>query len=578
MLSYKVYDCVIVGAGPSGLTAANLLTKTTTNYLIIEKGKTLFNRDTKSPKDIVTGIGGGGLFSDGKVSFYPSGTNLYKLNPDLLIPAYKELQNLFANFDITIPEFNPDGLEVPKVLNDNGIIQKKYDSIVMGQDMLYRLGFYLYDNIPKKNILVDHTVQKVLKTSFGYTVKTVNNADGAVVEFHARKILFSSGKFSSLSIDKIFPFDGKIFKKIEFGIRIETEPRTFDYKDLQQTDLKLIMPISSHGMEFRTFCFCRNGYIVHGEFENLSSFNGVSNVANCSLTNFGLNLRINHPEQYHALKDKISSLFVQGAVIKTPLKDFIGSNTYSWDTEIYALFKDCLLKNFPTLCTSDALLTGPSFEYSGFYPNIDNNLKVADEAIFISGDLTGDFRGLLPALVSGYFAGYAITNELKNEIEDLKAKVYIKTSPTNHTKTIFTAQSKKEFYCKDAICEFVFNQGSIPVNPFQVFGYFLGDRVNRDLVRNGNNELISRCDELWVFGTIADGVLFEIIRAIELGLPVRFFTVSTYAGKIEEITTIENIKFESEVHSKKIKKEDLINIISQVFVSNHNSLQLELHL
>ena len=46
----------------------------------------------------------------------------------------------------------------------------------------------------------------------------------------------------------------------------------------------------------------------------------------------------------------------------------------------------------------------------------------------------------------------------------------------------------------------------------------------------------------------------------------------------EEITTIENIKFESEVHSKKIKKEDLINIISQVFVSNHNSLQLELHL
>ena len=127
MLSYKVYDCVIVGAGPSGLTAANLLTKTTTNYLIIEKGKTLFNRDTKSPKDIVTGIGGGGLFSDGKVSFYPSGTNLYKLNPDLLIPAYKELQNLFANFDITIPEFNPDWLEVPKVLNDNGIIQKKYD-------------------------------------------------------------------------------------------------------------------------------------------------------------------------------------------------------------------------------------------------------------------------------------------------------------------------------------------------------------------------------------------------------------------------------------------------------------------
>jgi len=41
---------------------------------------------------------------------------------------------------------------------------------------------------------------------------------------------------------------------------------------------------------------------------------------------------------------------------------------------------------------------------------------------------------------------------------------------------IFTAQSKLQFFCRDAICEFVFNQGAVPLNPFRLYGYFLADR------------------------------------------------------------------------------------------------------
>ena len=114
-------------------------------------------------------------------------------------------------------------------------------------------------------------------------------------------------------------------------------------------------------------------------------------------------------------------------------------------------------------------------------------------------------------------------------------------------KTIFAAQSKKVFYCKDAICEFIFKELCIPINPFQVFGYFLNDRVDRNLVRNGNNELISRCDELWVFGPIADGVLFEISIAFQLKIPVRFFTVGSLQFEIREITDITKLVFEPEV-------------------------------
>ena len=60
------------------------------------------------------------------------------------------------------------------------------------------------------------------------------------------------------------------------------------------------------------------------------------------------------------------------------------------------------------------------------------------------------------------------------------------------------------------------NMAELPLNPFRVFEYFLGDRVDRELVRQANNNLISRSDELWVFGDhIADGVFFEIRYAQE---------------------------------------------------------------
>ena len=57
------------------------------------------------------------------------------------------------------------------------------------------------------------------------------------------------------------------------------------------------------------------------------------------------------------------------------------------------------------------------------------------------------------------------------------------------------------------------------------FDYFLLDAVERDTVRRANNTLVARADELWVFGSIADGVRAEIIQAQQQNKPVRFFTV-----------------------------------------------------
>jgi len=100
--------------------------------------------------------------------------------------------------------------------------------------------------------------------------------------------------------------------------------------------------------------------------------------------------------------------------------------------------------------------------------------------------------------------------------------------------------------------------GGLPLNPFRVFDYFLSDRVDRDLIRQGNNQLIRACDELWVFGPVADGGLFELFYAAHIGKPIRFFTLGTKASEIRPVECLEEVSFEPEVHAPQQSRATLL--------------------
>jgi hypothetical protein len=95
------------------------------------------------------------------------------------------------------------------------------------------------------------------------------------------------------------------------------------------------------------------------------------------------------------------------------------------------------------------------------------------------------------------------------------------------------------------ISKYVFEQHGVPLNPFMISEYFLLDTVDRDLVREGNNNLVKRADEIWVFGPISNGVLAEIKIAKELSKPIRYFKIE----KSKEIIPVpfEEVEFEEEV-------------------------------
>ena len=67
----------------------------------------------------------------------------------------------------------------------------------------------------------------------------------------------------------------------------------------------------------------------------------------------------------------------------------------------------------------------------------------------------------------------------------------------------------------------------IPVTPHIYFTQFMNDEVpiERAIALNIGRELVRECDEIWVFGEAAGGMVAEIELAKEIKLPMRFFTV-----------------------------------------------------
>jgi hypothetical protein len=75
------------------------------------------------------------------------------------------------------------------------------------------------------------------------------------------------------------------------------------------------------------------------------------------------------------------------------------------------------------------------------------------------------------------------------------------------------------------ITKYVLEQDGVPLNPFMIHEYFLLDTVSRDKIRQSNNTLVERCDEVWIFGEISNGVQAEIDIAKKQKKPIRYFIV-----------------------------------------------------
>ena len=565
-----LYDVIVIGGGVSGLAAAYSLVQKGLRILVIERGKHIYHRNRSEILDVSNGIGGAGLFSDGKLSMYPSASKLWKLQKSNLESAYKQVRLLLHEIGTDIETFSEDWCQ--DFIQEG--IQKHYESKLISIEQRLKLVFLLYQGIGGSNILTESNVTKITKSDNIYYVKI--RGGGLDCTHQAKAIIVSGGKhcFGKLVTKSGGIEVGNMTYALEIGFRVECNNSEFDYYDNPQLDVKLIRQSETHTI--RTFCCCRDGIVLESSSYDIRSLNGSStDWEQTGKTNVGILVRVEGSEG-RKLRKKLGESFFKQKGTTISLGGYLSDKESVFDEKVDSMVRGFIMDNFPKMSASNAVIHYPSIEKDGYYPEVNEILKLPSENIWVAGDATGLFRGLLSALVSGVLAGYSSSIRLKLSEKELRERLHIKVSTTDDRKVVFTAQSKQYFYCRDVVCEYVLKNGCIPVNPFRIFDYFLSDRVDRDLIRNGNNEMIKRCDELWVFGNVSDGVLFEIYMCRQMGKPVRFFNIATRSSEIRELK-MEEITFEPEIHSYGVKKEDLLALVGNKG-SAPKALQMELDL
>lgn len=394
-----IHDYVIIGAGTAGLPFASnkFRSNPKAKILILDQGVKLEDRNRDDPISCLIGTGGAGLYSDGKFSFYPAGTAIWKLDNtnQQLEKAYNLLAGELKQFNLPIPEFNThefiDHTESTWSL-------KEYPSYYLNIQQRKQLIHNLIKHIPEDCILYETKVISWIKINDIYHITAnVKNHDIIIL---AKNIICAGGRFQPLSIKN---YVQTIFRRYEFGVRIVghyTISSLIKPNGLLDPKYKCFSD-NTKSVEYRTFCWCSQGEYVLTNFDDICTYSGRADCEKTLVTNFGFNVRVLDNE---LISDDEFKKYMMSAPFKMSVKDLLNDKL---DGNIGRIIKNGLQMlssndQFKSLLECD--IVGPTIEGVGYYPDIDHTtLKVRDENIYCIGDCSGIFRGIVPGMLSGYW-------------------------------------------------------------------------------------------------------------------------------------------------------------------------------
>ncbi|HRS42933.1 MAG TPA: FAD-binding protein [Candidatus Diapherotrites archaeon] len=278
------YDIIIIGAGPAGIFSAYELTKSVSTkdlkILLIDKGQLVKNRQKT---DVMTGFGGSGTFSDGKLHFTPvlSHEKMFHLYS---ISEYQEyldyVEKLFIDFGVP-PEYYPKDLkktqEIVDIAQKNNIKLFIRKTIHVGTDRLPAVIQNIENHLKKHNIeLLPNTevVDLLVKDNVIYGVKLI---DGT--ELNAKYVICAPGRYNSSWVEKLSQKYNleKLYDKIEVGVRVEFPAALIAKHAELMYETVYLMYSKTYDDVVRTFCPCPNGYVATEEYDDFVCVNGYSN-------------------------------------------------------------------------------------------------------------------------------------------------------------------------------------------------------------------------------------------------------------------------------------------------------------
>lgn len=466
----KNFDVVIVGAGPAGLFTAYELKekKKDLKVCLIDLGKRAENRICPmkqghkcmncNPCQILSGFGGAGTFSDGKLNFIPKlgKSDLFKYMSESdaykIIDDTEEIFNKFGMDAEVYPKNTEKSEEVKREVTLKGarllLIKQKH----LGSDTLPKHieNFTNYLENEGVEIIESGNVLDIDQDKDNLNIVTYIK-DDKTQTMQAKYVVVAPGRTGAEWVQKLLdkhkiPYNSQ---SIEIGVRVEVRKEILQKITDVIYDPTIFIKTKTYGDEIRTFCtnpggfvakenyygyICVNGHALKNIKSNNSNFAFISKV---TLTQPVTNTRL-----YGESIARIANVLGDNKPIIQTLKDLKQGRRSEWHRInkgfIEPTLKDCVAgdlalvmpyriitnilegleeldKIIPGVNNDETLLYGPEIKFFSNEIETDNKFKVDGKNLYFIGDGAGKAGNIVVAAATGLIAARDIVEKEKNK-------------------------------------------------------------------------------------------------------------------------------------------------------------------
>ncbi len=463
------YDVVIVGAGPAGLFCAYELIENNPKLkvIVLDKGKFAHNRvcpmnklktecKNCNPCNILSGYGGAGTFSDGKLNFIPKlgKSDLFKYMTES--EAYKIIDDTEEIFN----KFGMDAEVFPSNMQEAKQIQKKVAKLGqrlllikqkhIGSDYLpsYIEEFSNYIKNKGVEIVENADVLDVESTDEDSHKVTYEKSDKKVI-INASNVVIAPGRTGAKWIQQLadkYKIDYKS-KSIEIGVRVEVRKEIMEEICSVIYDPTIFIKTKTYADEIRTFCTNPGGFVSKENYYGYICVNGhslkdvKSNNSNFAfISKVTLTEPVTNTREYGESIAKIANVLGDSKPIIQTLRDLRMGRRSNFN-RINKLFieptlKDCVAgdlalvlphriilnilegleeldKIIPGVNNDETLLYGPEIKFFSNEITTNNKFKLDSYNVYFIGDGAGKAGNIVTAAATGLVSARDILNRVK---------------------------------------------------------------------------------------------------------------------------------------------------------------------